>query len=101
MSLTPAELSLRGKIAVETSWSRTDNRPARTAAARKAFNDQFEKQVDPEGTLPPTERAKRAEHARKAFYLRLAFKSAQARRRRAEVREPLVVELDGGGDHVA
>jgi hypothetical protein len=100
MSLTPAELSLRGKIAVETSWSRTDNRPARTAAARKAFNDQFEKQVDPEGTLPPTERAKRAEHARKAFYLRLAFKSAQARRRRGVVAER-IAELDGGGDHAA
>jgi hypothetical protein len=44
--------------------------------------DKFEKQVDPEGTLPPQERAKRAENARKAYFARLALKSAQARRRR-------------------
>jgi len=44
--------------------------------------DKFERQVDPEGILTPAERAKRAEHARKVYFKRLAFKSAQARRRR-------------------
>jgi hypothetical protein len=44
--------------------------------------DKFERQVDPEGILPPAERAMRAEHARKAHFKRLALKSAQARRRR-------------------
>ena len=40
----------------------------------------FERQVDPEGTLPPAERAKRAENARRAHYQRLSLRSAQARR---------------------
>jgi hypothetical protein len=37
---------------------------------------------DPDNILLPAERAKRAENARKAYYQRLALKSAQARRRR-------------------
>ena len=58
------------------------DRAARTANARKAMLDKFERQVDPNGTLAQAERAKRAEHARKAYFKRLALKSAQARRRR-------------------
>jgi hypothetical protein len=81
-SLTPAERSLRAQIAAHESWAHTPDRPARTANARKAMLDKFERQVDPEGILPPAERAVRAEHARKAHFKRLALKSAQARRRR-------------------
>jgi hypothetical protein len=44
--------------------------------------DRFEREVDPDGTLPIAERVKRAEHARKAYFLDLARKSAIARRRR-------------------
>lgn len=82
MPLTSAERSLRGQIAVHESWARTPDRAARTANARKAMLDKFERQVDPNGTLAQAERAKRAEHARKAYFKRLALKSAQARRRR-------------------
>lgn len=53
-----------------------------TAPARKAFNDRFENEVDPDRVLDPTERARRAEHARKAYFTRLALKSARARRAR-------------------
>ena len=95
MPLTPAERSLRGQIAAHESWARTPDRAARTAKARQAQLDKFEQQVDPDGVLPPAERATRAEHARKAYFKRLALKSAQARRRRATVRDRLV-ELDGG-----
>jgi hypothetical protein len=52
-----------------------------TAPARRAFNDRFEKQVDPEGTLAPAERQRRAEAAKKAYFTGLALRSAQARRR--------------------
>lgn len=83
MPLSPAERTLRGQIAAHESWSRTPDRPARTAKARQALLDKFEQQVDPDGTLLPAERARRAEHARKAYFARLALKSAQARRRRA------------------
>ncbi len=41
----------------------------------------FERQVDPDGVLPPDERARRARHARKAYFARLALRSAQARRK--------------------
>ncbi|MCB1006990.1 MAG: hypothetical protein KDB35_22595 [Acidimicrobiales bacterium] len=55
---------------------------AGTAKARSAFLDRFEREVDPDGVLAPAERARRAHHARKAYFTRLAFKSAQARRAR-------------------
>ncbi len=80
--MTPAERSLRGQIAAHHSWAHTDDRTARTAKARQAAHDRFENDVDPEGVLMPAERARRAASARKAYFARLALKSAQARRRR-------------------
>lgn len=79
---TPSDRNLIAQIAAHESWARTDDRAARTAAARKAALDRFEREVDPDGTLTPQERATRAKHARKAYFARLALKSAQARRRR-------------------
>jgi len=79
--LTPAQRSLRARIAAHTSWANTTDRSARTAAARKAALDRFERQVDPDGALPARERALRAASARKAHFTRLALRSAQARRR--------------------
>jgi hypothetical protein len=81
-SLTPAERSLHARIAAHTLHSKTDS-TAHTAPARKAFLERFEREVDPDGALPPDERKRRAEHARKSYFLRLAAKSAQARRRAA------------------
>ena len=51
------------RIAAEVSWARTHDRAARTRPARETFLKRFEKQVDPDGTLPPEERRQRAEHA--------------------------------------
>jgi hypothetical protein len=80
--LTPAERTLRAKIAAHQSWAQTENRSARTANARRALLDKFERRADPEGTLAPAERARRAESLRAAHYARLAYLSARARRRR-------------------
>lgn len=77
-----ARRSLLAKIASHESWAKTDDRSARTAPARAAFLDRFERQVDPDGTLDPAERAKRAKHARTAHFHRLALRSAEARRAR-------------------
>ncbi|MGW0759453.1 hypothetical protein ACWD1Y_23770 [Streptomyces sp. NPDC002814] len=41
--------------------------------------DRFEREVDPDGTLAPEERARRAEHARRSYFLRLALASSRAR----------------------
>ena len=65
------------------SWAKTTDRSARTAPGREAFLDRFERQVDPDLVLTPRERALRAEHARKAYFARLALKSAQARRKKS------------------
>lgn len=76
--------SLRGRIGAYTRWANTDDRWKATQPARDAFYAKFEREVDPEGKLPPTERAKRAEYTRRAFYQRLAMKSVQVRQRRKE-----------------
>lgn len=67
------------RIASHVSWSKTEDRAARTAPANRAFMARFEKQVDPDGVLSPEERAKRAESAKKAYFLQLGRKSAKVR----------------------
>lgn len=78
--------TLTAKIAANKSWAMTEDRSARTLPGRLAMMARFEKQVDPEGKLPPELRAKMAENAKKAYFQQLALKSAKVRRRRAEVR---------------
>jgi hypothetical protein len=84
-SLTPAERSLRGKLASYESWANTKDRTARTARGRAAQLARFEKLVDPDGTMSPEARAKAAEAAKQAHYTRMALLSAKARRERRKV----------------
>lgn len=84
--LTPEQRRLRGSLAAHTSWANTDDRRARTAPGRAASDARFEKLVDPDGTLTPAERAKRAENARKAHFQRMAFNSAKVRQAKAAAR---------------
>ncbi len=81
---TPSDRVLAARLAALTRWSAQDPVEG-TSAARKAFNDRFARQVDPDGVLPEAERLRRAEAARKAYFTRLALKSAQARRNRGAV----------------
>ena len=76
------ERSIIASIGGSTSWARTPDRAARTAPARAAADARFEREVDPTGVLDPAERARRAEHLRRAHYQRMALKSVQARRKR-------------------
>lgn len=73
---------MRARIAANSRWANAseEERRAAGALARKGFDDRFDREVDPEGVLEPAERARRAEHARKAYFLSLAFKSARSRR---------------------
>lgn len=80
---TPAERTLRARAAAYRLHSLYDSREL-TANARRAFNDRFARQVDPDLKLPAVERARRAECARKAYYAELAAKSARARRIRRD-----------------
>ncbi len=81
--MTPAERSLRARIGAHALHSQHDSGEL-TSAARKAFQDRFLRQVDPEQVLDPAERHRRAGHARKAYFTGLALKSAQARRKGAD-----------------
>ena len=76
-----ADRSLIARFAGQESWANTANPSARTAPARHALLNRFERQVDPDGVLSPAERARRAGQARMAYFARLALRSAQTRRK--------------------
>lgn len=95
---------MRSRIGAYKSWATTEDRPARTAPARRASLERFEREVDPDGILTPQERAIRAEYARKAYMLTLALKSAVSRRRAREstaAAEAAEAELQENGEGVA
>src|SRR5215218_5671697 len=78
-TLSPAERSLRARLAAYAMHARHDAR--RTSAnGRAAFLARFEREVDPDGRLDPEERARRAEQARRAYFARLSLAAAKARR---------------------
>jgi hypothetical protein len=83
MPLSPDERSLRSRLAAHSSWAQCADRSGRTAPARRALQARFEHDVDPNNELPLFERARRAEHLRKAYYAKLALKSAAVRRSRS------------------
>lgn len=81
--MSPAERSLRARMAAYRLHSRYDSREL-TGPARAAFNERFVREVDPDRLLPEAERQRRAECARKAYFAALSAKSARARRSRSQ-----------------
>src|SRR6266496_1050003 len=81
--LSPIERTLRARLAAHSMHAKHDARKT-TANGRATFLARFEAQVDPDGTLPPEERRRRAEHARSAHFTRLALAAAKARRQRRD-----------------
>lgn len=83
--LTPEERVRQARYAAHCLHGSRDSREL-TAAARAASPaslDYFLRRVDEaEPGLPDEERERRAEHLRKAWFIRLAQKSADVRRRR-------------------
>ena len=77
--LSPAERALRARLAAHTMHAQHDARQT-TASGRAAFLARFEAEVDPDGRLAPEERRRRAKHARRAYFTRLALASAKTRR---------------------
>jgi hypothetical protein len=77
--LTPAERTLRARLAAHAMHAQHDARQT-TTNGRAAFLARFEAEVDPDSRLAPEERRRRAEHARRAYFTRLALASAKARR---------------------
>lgn len=99
MSVTESERRIAASIAAHESWAQTSNRAARTAPARAARDQKFLEQADGDPV--------RAEHLRKAYFARLALKSAQSRRRARELTEAAqaaeaeLTEAGGGLDGAA
>lgn len=92
MALTPEQRKLRAEIAAHARWSQED--PTDTAIrAQAGLLARFEREVDPDNTLDPTERTRRAEHARRAHMKRLALRSSRVRARRAAA-----PNVTGGGE---
>ena len=83
MALTAKQRSRWARIAAHASWANTADRQGRTASATASFLARFEKQVDPLGVLEPEIRKTMALHARRAYMLQLAERSAKARARGA------------------
>jgi hypothetical protein len=54
-----------------------------TRAAREAFRSKWERDVDPDGVLPPEERARRAHALFRAHMTVLSLKASLARSKRA------------------
>lgn len=78
---SPQERSNAARIAAFTRASKYDGATV-TAIARDARFAQFEKQVDPEGTLSAEERYRRAKALQRAHMARIAKKAHEARRRK-------------------
>jgi hypothetical protein len=70
-----------GRIGAHILHATHDSREL-TVAARAKFFEKFLNQVDPDRILPEGERLRRAEHALRAHMLKLAYRSAKARRER-------------------
>jgi hypothetical protein len=74
-----AERSLRARLAAYAMHAQRDSRET-SAPGRAAFLARFEREVDPDGTLDPAERQRRAAQARSVYFTRLSLASAKARR---------------------
>jgi hypothetical protein len=99
LSLTPAQRTLRARVAAYARAAKYDGREV----TRPAYNGRMAKlaaQVDPEGTLPEIERQRRAYAALRSQMSALSLKASRKRTRKAApaiVTPEAAQEADGGG----
>ncbi len=98
MTARQSEATIAARALAHQKWAKCQDPTAATAAARASFAKRFLDEADPDGTLRLTiselpaesvqrtalekELARRAGHAKTAYYTRLALASARARRAR-------------------
>jgi hypothetical protein len=85
-TLTPERARAIGRIGGLTTSATTDSLE-RLKPAHDAFMQRFIDEVDPQRELPEPERLRRAEAAKKAYFARLALKSAEVRTAKAASRK--------------
>lgn len=73
---------LQTRAAAHKSWAKTTDRSARARAGNRALMARFERDVDPQGILPPADRAKMADSLMRAHFTNLALRKARAKRAR-------------------
>lgn len=88
--LDPSSRTTLARIAAHESWAQCKDVDKRTRPGRKAFDQRFYDQVDPDGSLPPEVRERMVAHARTAYFSRLALKSAKVRAAKGKVRKARV-----------
>lgn len=81
LALTKQQRMTRARLGGYAAASKRDS-AAIAAKATTAFLRRFLDEVDPDRTLPESERVRRAEAARKAYFVRLGFLSGKARAER-------------------
>jgi hypothetical protein len=79
--MTPEQRHLRARIAANVRWSKPMARADQADAARAAMYARLERQVDPQGRLPPDERDQLVRAAARALSARLAAAKARKRQR--------------------
>lgn len=82
-SMSSAERRLRARAAGLTRWANEPDRAGAMQPLRDGFQRKLERQIDPDGVLPPDELAKRVELARRAHLAKASLAAAKARRERA------------------
>lgn len=78
------ERNLSARIAAAERWGRTPDRAAATAPARAGLRARYVAEADPDCTLDPAERERRADHLMRAHMLRMSLRAKAARRRARE-----------------
>lgn len=79
----PTYRSMRARLAAYERWSRASeaDRAEQVRKMHRGMQDRWERQVDPDGTLPHAERIKRAEAAKKAHMTRMSMQSRTKRKK--------------------
>lgn len=106
MPYTAAQRTTRARLAAFSQHAQYDVRET-TQKARETFLSRFEDQVDPERTLSPAERQRRAEAAKRAYFQRLTLQRLQTRAAKKKQTAELAPDsaaasdvLTGGNDRV-
>jgi hypothetical protein len=83
--LSPQQRSLRASIVGHAQKAKYDSRELtkNARAASPGSLGYWEREVDPDGQLDPSERARRAQHLLRAHMQRLALASSKARAQRS------------------
>lgn len=80
--LSAEQRRLRARLAGLSSWAHTPDRSARAQRAHDARRARIAKELDPDDTMAPDQRAAAVDARIKADMTRLAFKASKARRAR-------------------